>query len=51
MSEDEARRAGNEEPADEVEGHARRIAANEEPEKEKEGDDGDDVEAHGRRMV
>jgi hypothetical protein len=48
MSEDEARRA-NEEAADEVEAHARRTAATDEPAEEAEGDD--DVEAHGRRVV
>lgn len=44
MSEDESRRAGNEEAGDEVEAHRRHLAANEEAGKETEGDD--DVEAH-----
>jgi hypothetical protein len=49
MSEDEARQTEQEEPKDEVEGHGRRTAANEEPAQE--GDDGDDVEAHSRRTT
>jgi hypothetical protein len=47
MSEDEARRAANEEPTDDdVEAHARK-AMNEEAGDD--ADDGDDVEAHARR--
>jgi hypothetical protein len=45
MSEDEMRKAENEEPEEDVEGHSRAKAANEEPTSE--GED-DDVEAHGR---
>jgi hypothetical protein len=49
MSEDEARIVQQEEPKDEVEGHAKR-AANAEPGQEGESDD-DEVEAHGARKV
>jgi hypothetical protein len=47
MSEDEARKLEQLEPEDEVEGHHRRVAADEPA---AEGSDDDDVEAH-RRMV
>ncbi len=47
MSEDEARRSGHEEPEDDVEGHRRVVAANEEPKAE--GEESDEVEAHMRR--
>lgn len=49
MSEDEHRRTGNEEAGDEVESHRRHLLANEEPAKESEDGDDDDVEAHARR--
>lgn len=52
MSEDEARR-DMEEAGDEVEGHRRHIAANDEAtdEARKATDDEDDVEAHRKGMV
>ena len=48
MSEDEARRAQQDEAGDEVEAHRRRIAETDEPAEESDKDD--DVEAH-RRVV
>lgn len=50
MSEDESRRiARQDDDPDEVEAHSRRVAQNEEPDKEK--DEDDEVEGHGRRVV
>jgi hypothetical protein len=48
MSEDEHVRAGNEEATDEVEAHAHKVQANEEPAAEGESDD--DVEAHAHKV-
>jgi hypothetical protein len=48
MSEDEAKRAGQEEEGDETEAH-RKPAANEEPAAEGEGDD--EVEAHAHKHL
>ncbi len=52
MSEDEARK-DMEEAGDEVEGHRRHIAANDDPidDQRKATDDEDDVEAHRKGMV
>jgi hypothetical protein len=49
MSEDESKRAANEEQGDEVElhGHGKLKAANDEEARKSEFDEGDDVEAHG----
>jgi hypothetical protein len=50
MSEDESRRAANEEPGDEVEAHGSHVRAETDEARKSEVDEENDVEAHGHHL-